>query len=251
MNGLTRRGALCGCFGCFAAALVFKADAAATAKRPDFVFDEIAPGVWRHTSWDKLPNGAYFPSNGMVVVGRTRVLMVDTAWTPDQTELLLGLLSPIAGRRPIELFITHFHNDRMGGIGVTAARGIVSHAFARTVTEAHAHDMGAIERTLAGEAHVFDLGGRSVETFYPGAGHTVDNAVACDRRTNVVFGGCMIRAASTSDLGNTADAVIGDWGASVARVAARYPDATQVIPGHGKIGDKGLFSHTISLTQRS
>src|SRR6185295_17747876 len=116
MNGLTRRGALCAC-GCFpvATALGFRA-ARADAKRPDFVFDEIAPGVWRHTSWNTLANGDYFPSNGMVVVGDKRVLMVDTAWTPDQTAWLLGLMSPLIGAKPIDLFITHFHSDRMGGI---------------------------------------------------------------------------------------------------------------------------------------
>ncbi len=245
MRDLTRRGAISCCLGCFASALAFRAEAVAT--RPAFDFSEVAPGVWRHTSWNTLPNGTYFPSNGMVVVGRKRALMVDTAWTPDQTELLLGLLSPIVATRPIDLFITHFHDDRMGGIGVTAARGIVSYAFERTVHEAARVNAGNIERALAPVARVFDLGGRAVEVFYPGEAHTVDNAVAYDRRTKILFGGCMIRAAAATDLGNTADAVIGAWGTSVARVAARYPGAGVVIPGHGKAGGPALFAHTIAL----
>jgi glyoxylase-like metal-dependent hydrolase (beta-lactamase superfamily II) len=251
MRELTRRAALCGCLGGTAALSLGLEAAGEPAKRPDFVFDEIAPGVWRHTSWSTLATGAWFPSNGMVVVGPTRALMVDTAWTEDQTTLLLGLMSPIVGRRPIDLFITHFHDDRLGGIAVTASRGIASHAFERSVAEAKAHNAGAIDRALKPDAHMFDLGGRVVEAFYPGPGHTIDNAVACDRETKVVFGGCMIRAAAANDMGNTADGVLSEWGASVARTAARYPGATQVIPGHGKIGDKSLFAHTIALAARA
>jgi hypothetical protein len=57
----------------------------------------------------------------------------------------------------------------------------------------------------------------------------------------------MIRAAAATDMGNTADAVLDEWGASVARVAARYPVATAVIPGHGEVGDNALLAHTIAL----
>ena len=107
--------------------------------------------------------------------------------------------------------------------------------------------MGAIERTLAGDARVFDLGGRKVEVYYPGPGHTVDNAVAYDPASRVLFGGCMIRAAATTDLGNAADAVVAEWAGSVGRVAARYSEAAIVIPGHGDVGGRGLLAHTVKL----
>lgn len=238
---------MCAC-GCFTAALAFRAEAA-DSERPAFVFSEIGAGVFLHTSWSKLPNGAYFPSNGCVVVGPKRVLMIDTAWTQDQTETLLERLKPVAGARPIDLFVTHFHDDRMGGIAVTASRSIKSYAFERTVQEAARAKAGRIENTLRPDAHLFDLGGRLVEVFYPGPGHTVDNAIAYDAETRIMFGGCLIRAASTTDLGNTADAVIGEWGVSVGRVAERYVHAPIVIPGHGKPGDGGLFAHTIKLAR--
>ena len=253
--GLTRRGALSCCLGCFASSLSFRAEpvAAEPARRPDFVMSEIAPGVWRHTSWGLLSNGAYFPSSGMVVVGAKRVLMIDTAWDAgpiaDQTALLLGLLSPLVGRKPIDLFVTHFHADRMGGIRFTAARGIVSYAFERTVHEAARVKAGDIERALAPVAHTFDLGGRAVEVFHPGEGHTVDNAVAYDARTKVLFGGCLIRAMAATDMGNTADAVLAQWPVSVARVAKRFAQAKVVIPGHGDSGDRALLEHTIALAR--
>jgi glyoxylase-like metal-dependent hydrolase (beta-lactamase superfamily II) len=254
MLTITRRAALCGCLGC-AAAPVFKAQGATeTASQPDLVFDEIAPGVWLHTSWNTLPNGAFFSSNGMVVVGRKRVLMVDTAWDAgtikDQTPKLLGLIAAVAEGKPIDLFVSHFHDDRLGGIAATAARGIASFAFDRTVQEARRARAGEIDNALRPDAHVFDLGGRAVEVFYPGPGHTIDNAIAYDAQTRVMFGGCLIRAAVTTDLGNTADAVVGEWRLSVARIAERYASLAIVIPGHGRPGDAGLLTHTMELAAR-
>jgi len=247
-QGLTRRGLMCGC-GCLTAALAFRAQAA-NAERPPFEFNEIGADVFVHTSWSTLANGAWFPSNGCVIVGVKRVLMIDTAWTEDQTEQLIERLKPIAGARPIDLFITHFHADRMGGIAVTAARGIKSYAFERTVQEARRAKAGKIENALRPDAHVFDLGGRLVEAYYPGPGHTVDNAIAYDVGTHIMFGGCLIRAAATTDLGNTADAVIAEWRLSVARIAERHVKFAAVIPGHGKTGDGALLTHTMKLAGR-
>lgn len=217
--------------------------------RPELVFKTLSNGVWQHTSTSKLPTGQWFPSNGLIVVGRSRVLMIDTAWTPDQTELVLARLKPIAATRPIDLFITHFHDDRMGGVAVTAANNIRSYAFAQTVALATQHKMGVIDEALAGEVHAFDLGDRMVEVFYPGPGHTRDNAVAYDSASKIVFGGCLMRGLVMKDLGNVADAEIAAWANSVARVAARYPETSLVVPGHGAAGEKNVFDHTISLAR--
>lgn len=251
MHRWTRRGVMCACLCCFASELVFRSGRilAKESGRPEFIFKQIRPGVWTHTSWSTLSNGAWFPSNGAVVIGRDRMLMIDTAWTPDQTELLLARLEPIAAGRLADLFVTHFHDDRMAGLSVTVARGIASYAFARTAKEARRHSMGEIEHALQGKAHAFDLGGRVVEVFYPGPAHTVDNAVVFDQATRVLFGGCMIRALRAKDLGNVADGYVANWAATVSRVAARYPDPDVVVPGHGDAGGRDLYDHTIALAR--
>ena len=249
MIRMSRRGAICACLCCFSAALAFGPAGAAQSPRPEFTFSELRPGVFVHTSWSTLANGQWFPSNGLVVVGADRTLMIDTAWTNDQTELLLDRLEPHVQGRPIDLFVTHFHRDRMGGIGVTASRNIVSYAFARTVEEARRHDMGRIDRALAPDSRLFDLGGRQLEAFYPGPGHTVDNAVVMDRASGVLFGGCMMRALAADDLGNVADADVAHWGASTAGAAERFPKATLVVPGHGAPGNRDVFAHTIALAR--
>lgn len=224
---------------------------------PALSLTEIAPGVWIHTSWSTLA-GKCIPSNGMVFLGDDRLFLIDTAWTPEQTAELLDLLKPmiakpdlLAPRRIVNLFVSHGHSDRAGGLRATAERGIPSYAFPRTMIEAARHDVGKITFALPDDRFAFDLGGRVVEVFYPGPGHTIDNAVVYDRTSKTLFGGCMLRALTATDLGNTADADISEWSLSVARIAFRFPEAQIVVPGHGDFGDAELLSHTQSLIKET
>lgn len=221
---------------------------------PDLSLREMAPGVWVHTSWNALADGGCTPSNGMVIVGEDRVFLIDTPWTPNQTKSLLDLLKPmiakpnlLAPRRIVNLFVTHGHVDRAGGLGATAARGISSYAFPRTEIEAARHNMGAITFALPDDRFAFDLGGRVVEVYYPGPGHTIDNAVVYDRSSKILFGGCLMRAESEVDLGNARDAHISEWSATVARAATRYPEVRAIVPGHGEAGGAELITHTLNL----
>ena len=236
----TRRTAIGACLCCLAQSVVLGAEAVEATKpaRPDFALKTIGPEIWMHTSWSGLSDGQSFPSNGIIIAGRNRILMIDTAWKPDQTEQLMTQLGPIAAGQPIDLFITHFHDDRIGGLGVTAADGITSFAFPKTMAEAERHALGRI-----------------VEAFYPGPAHTVDNAVVFDRMSAVLFGGCTMRSlmlvgSKTKDLGNVADADVSRWAATVARVAMRYPDTVMVVPGHGATGEKDVLNHTIELASK-
>ncbi|MFP4003713.1 MAG: hypothetical protein ACLFV8_08060, partial [Alphaproteobacteria bacterium] len=52
----------------------------AAATFPGLSVTSIAPGVWLHKSWKRLANGEPFPSNGLIVSGRRRALIVDTTW---------------------------------------------------------------------------------------------------------------------------------------------------------------------------
>ncbi len=251
----SRRDALAiGCSGL--AANLFSGPASATAPTqncPPLSIREIAPGVWVHTSWG-IVESQCIPANGMAFVGEDRVFLIDTAWTPEQTSELLDLLRPMIAksdllnpRRIVNLFVSHGHADRASGLSVTAERGIPSYAFPRTMIEAARHNVGTITFALPDDRFAFDLGGRVVEVFYPGPGHTVDNAVVYDRTSKTLFGGCMVRALTATDLGNTIDADISQWSASVARAASRYPDAQIVVPGHGEPGDAALLTHTQAL----
>jgi metallo-beta-lactamase class B len=87
----------------------------------------------------------------------------------------------------------------------------------------------------------------SAEVFYPGPAHTRDNVVVWLAESRVLFGGCAVRAASDTSVGNVADADVKEWPASIRRVRDRYPTADVVVPGHGDPGGRELLEHTLAL----
>jgi hypothetical protein len=64
----------------------------------------------------------------------------------------------------------------------------------------------------------------------------------------LLFGGCAVRPAGTSSLGNVADADLESWPRAIERVKTRYGGATiVVVPGHGPPAGPELLDHTLSL----
>jgi glyoxylase-like metal-dependent hydrolase (beta-lactamase superfamily II) len=86
-----------------------------------------------------------------------------------------------------------------------------------------------------------------VEVYDLGAGHTEDNLVVWLPAQKILFGGCLIKSLNSSVLGYTAEADMQAWPLTVAKVQAQFPQMKMVVPGHGKVGDKALLTHTIAL----
>jgi metallo-beta-lactamase class B len=243
----SRRAFLCGCAASLSLALVRPAWAEGEDAPPALGFRQLADGVWLHTSWGKTPQG-WVPSNGLALIGPEEVLLIDAAWTPAQTVALLAQVAQTAPNRPINLLVTHAHDDRLSGLAAVHARGGWSMARDETVKEAEG--TGTIQRSWSGESTTIIGGGRPVELFYPGPAHTRDNTVAFLADSAVLFGGCMIRGVEQGNLGNTDDSDICRWPQSVEAVIGRYGKAAKiVVPGHGEVGDAELLAHTRTLAR--
>ena len=66
--------------------------------------------------------------NGLIVRDGGRVLVVDTAWTDDQTAQILQL-DQTEINLPVALaVVTHAHQDKMGGMDALHAAGIATYA---------------------------------------------------------------------------------------------------------------------------
>lgn len=211
---------------------------------------EMADGVWRHTSWNLLPDGTPFPSNGLIVTGGERTLVIDTTWRTDDMPALLDRADEIGRGKPLLLTCTHAHADRMSGIAVARARGVRSIVHAFTQEDAPRRALPRADETWGGAVHSLALGGRTVELFMPGAAHTRDNVVAHVGHESILFGGCMFRTARIG-LGNTADGDPKSYAASVRNVIARYGAKTRlVVPGHDDPGGRELLKVTLDLAEK-
>lgn len=243
----SRRAFLHGCAAGLSLALIRPVWAQDAETPPPLGFRELSDGVWLHTSWRKDGQG-WLESNGLAVIGPEEVLLIDAAWTPAQTVALLERLAEVAPNRPVNLVVTHAHDDRLAGLAAVHARGGWSLARDETVQEAAG--AGTIQRGWSGESTTVTVGGRTVELFYPGPADTRDNTVAFVPDSAVLFGGCMIRAADQANLAAGPESDLCRWPQSVEAVVARYGKAAKiVVPDQGEPGDAGLLSHTHQLAK--
>jgi glyoxylase-like metal-dependent hydrolase (beta-lactamase superfamily II) len=144
---------------------------------------------------------------------------------------------------------THAHADKMGGVGIVRKRGIQTYALARSnelaIKRGFTPAEAALELRVNGPLQT--LGPLTV--FYPGAGHTADNIVVNIEGAGILFGGCLIRPGNSDNLGNTADGNVQHWATATEALAARFPDPKIVVPSHGPLAGRELFTHTIALAK--
>ena len=177
------------------------------------------------------------------------MVLIDTAWTPEATEALLGRLKKEQGLVGGMAILTHAHDDRMGGLDVAHAQGFMTWAASATKRDARRRGLGEPQVSIRADHQVFTLPGATLDVFHPGPGHTRDNVVVYHRESGVLFGGCLVRAANAAGLGNTADADIDAWASSIAKLQEAFPDARIVVPGHGAPGGPELLEHTKALAE--
>ncbi len=204
---------------------------------------QLTPTVWIHTTTHVLDGVGYYPANGAIVIDRNESLLIDTGWSDAYADDIVTEWDRLRKPPISRALVTHFHSDRVGGIGALRKRGIPS--FGNPLTIGLALDAGlpAPRPLHEVEKRTQKLG--TVEVFYPGAGHTLDNVVAWIPSDAVLFAGCLVKSTTAPDLGNVADADLGAYPATLRRVAHAYSPRC-VVPGHGTIAGDSL-AHTIAL----
>lgn len=199
----------------------------------------VAPGLWVHTMTKIYPDGTVYPANGVLLETRGGSVLFDTGWSESQTAALLDWAR--ARKRPVlRAFVTHAHEDRVGGIGALARNHIPVYGLALTREIARGQGASDLPEAVAGLDAKARRDPEGFELFYPGAGHARDNIVVYFRRQRVLFGGCLVKSVTSPNLGNTADASLDEWPMTIRRVRQTYPAARVVVPGHGTVRGDAL-----------
>ena len=204
----------------------------------------IAEGVYLHKSYHQTQSFGLVSANGLVVVAGGQAYLIDTPWSQADTEQLVNWIGD-QGWQLAGSLSTHSHEDRAGGIGWLNEQGIPTHALALTNQILEANGKATATEPFTGPAFSWVPG--TLEVFYPGGGHTVDNVTVWLPDQRLLFGGCLIRSLGANSLGYTGEARLDEWAGSVETLQFRYPDALMVVPGHGRLGDRSLLSHTHHL----
>ncbi len=220
----------------------------ASAESPDFELERVNDHVWVHTTYADY-QGHRTPSNGLILETSDSLVLIDTPWNNAQTSALIKYASNKFGKAFSLAIITHAHEDRMGGIGALIENSIGVQSTSMTAQLAEEQGLLTPEPNLDNDPRI-EVGDTAIEVFYPGEGHSRDNIVVWIPEYKVLFGGCIIKPLDAKGLGNTADANVGQWPASVRKIKDRFKEADLVIPGHGRWGNAALINHTLELTEK-
>ncbi len=183
-------------------------------------------------------------SNGLILVTKSGLLLVDTSWTDLQTEAILRWGNESLKGRWIGAVITHDHVDRAGGIAALVRRGIPVSALDLTVAKLAARGVRNVVTLLTAQAGAVQ-DPRGFEALYPGPGHASDNIVV--RFGSVLFAGCFLKSSEAKDLGFTGAADLRAWPVSIRRLRDKYGRMT-IVPGHGPVDREGTaYQHTLDL----
>ena len=80
-----------------------------------------------------------------------------------------------------------------------------------------------------------------------GPGHTADNIVVWIPDQEILFGGCLVRSATSTQLGYTDEADLERWPRTIETLLEAYGDARWIVPGHGRPGGAELLRRTLEL----
>lgn len=212
--------------------------------------EELADGVWLHTSQYEYPGGGRFSSNGLLVQEGRTLTLIDTAWGELRTLDLLAAIASETGLPVTRAIVTHFHGDRVSGTDILEGQGIEVYAHPLTQRLTIAHGLPVPDRTLEGlarreaAAHFGNL-----EVIYPGPAHAMDNLMIWLPEQRILFGGCALRERRSTSLGNTTHGDIRSWHKVLEWLADRYESAEIVVPGHGEPGSFEIVQHTHRLVR--
>lgn len=209
-------------------------------------FLKISDSSYTYTTYQRF-NSVVFSSHGLLKITDIGIVMIDTPWDTTQFQPLLDSIEQRFHQPVVLILSTHWHEDRTAGLNYYRSLGIPTYCTYATRNLCREHGLPEAEFTFEGDT-VFQVGNTSFETFYPGAGHSSDNIVVYFPKEDLLVGGCFVKSAKATDLGNLSDANIGMWPVAIRNLIRKYPHVKQVIPGHQELtkGKKAL-KHTRKL----
>lgn len=214
----------------------------------DIQLIHLQDSVYVHVTWHYLEGFGRFTSNGMILIKNGQALMIDTPMDNDKTERLTRYLKDTFSVVVKKLIIGHFHDDCLGGLGYLQSIGIESIANSRTIKKCREIGIPVPSISFTDSLN-FNFNGEQIECRFLGAGHSFDNITVWLPGKKILFGGCLVKAENSKELGNLSDAVIEDWGLTIKKLMNQYKNIKMVIPGHGDVGGPNLLIHTINLVE--
>lgn len=214
----------------------------------DIELIHLKDSIYIHKTWFDFPGVGRYPSNGLVYIKNGKALLIDTPASNELTKILCEFLENSLKVEIYEVIVCHSHDDCIGGLKYLHSKGISSMSCSLTKQKCE-QSKGVVPLTSFTETMVSSFEGEGIILDHPGGGHTDDNIVVYFANAKILFGGCLLKARNSENLGYVKEAVLEEWGSTVKKVLDRYSDIEIVVPGHGEHGGKEILTHTINLVK--
>jgi metallo-beta-lactamase class B len=193
-----------------------------------------------------LFKGDKVPANAMYLVTAQGVVLIDTPWDTTQFQPLLDSIAARHHKKVVLCLATHFHADRTAGLDYYRKQGIKTYTTKQTDKLSSKRGLKRAEFLINNDT-VFTVGQYSFQTYYPGQGHTADNIVVWFSKERILYGGCLIKSVTDSDLGNLADGNVKEYARTLENVQRKYSHPKYIIPGHGNWSGTKSLQHTLLM----
>lgn len=208
----------------------------------DLKINRLNEHMYVYTTFQEF-NGISYSANGMYVLTEGGVILIDTPWDKTQFEPLVQYIKENHNQEIKTLIVTHFHDDRAGGLAYFESLGAKTYAYELTNEILQSKDEPIAQVTF-GDEKDFIVGGEEFSIHFLGEGHTKDNVVIWFPNESVLYGGCLIKSADATDIGFIGDANTQQWPLTIEKVNKKFPFPDTIIPGHDNWNMWGHIENT-------
>lgn len=231
--------------------------------RPFGRIEKISDGVYALVSTPFTKEGKTGDlsthSNGGLIVGKDRILAIDSYRTPAGAAFMAESCLKITGRLPTHIVNTHFHFDHLGGtrgfiqkganpevIMTQTTRKLAFETYSKILPDSTHPDLSIsalnkwggyltdASKIITDETKTFklDLGGRTV-SIIPMLGHTQSDLIVTDDTTGSTFAGDLIWDGIFPNFMSSSPS---QWTKSVKTIIKGT--SRVIVPGHGNLQEK-------------
>jgi metallo-beta-lactamase class B len=193
--------------------------------------------------------GNRIPANGMYILTDSGVILIDTPWDTTQFQSLLDSIQVRHHKNVVLCLVTHWHSDKTEGLEYYRQLGIKTYSTTLTDELCQKNSMKRAEFLMPKDT-LFHVGKYTLETYFPGEGHTTDNIVIWFKNEKILYGGCLIKGAEAKNLGYLGDANLSTYQASLENVRRKFPDPNYIVVSHSDWKDINSLNHSIKLAKK-
>lgn len=204
----------------------------------------LTKNSWIHVSY---LNG--YPCNGLLLVDNNKAFLFDTPSYDSITYNLIVYIQDKLGLKIVGFITNDWHTDSQGGLDVINRLGIPSYSNEMTREIAKSEGLPFTSNGFKDSLKI-KFENLTIELFYFGAAHTLDNIVSWIPETQTLFADCMVKELAQNNLGFTGDGDKNAYPATLRKICERFSNAKYVIPGHGKYGGYELLTHTLKTAEK-